>query len=164
MRVEPVSKEIADAGGGTEPFKAGEYDFIIYMAEEGKSRAGNDMLTLTLHVFNRDGEKKNLKDYIVATAGGAWKARHMMESIGLAKRYDQGIIEPREIEGKPGRCKLLVEPAGEYPAKNSVVDYLVNKQAESAISYGPANAATRLLQQGAAQAASGRIIEDDIPF
>ncbi len=162
MRVTPVTKEDADKGGGVEPFKAGDYDFIIYMAEEGKSKAGNEMLTLTLNMFNRDGEKRTVKDYI--TENAQWKMRHMMESIGMARRYDQGIVEPREIEGKPGRCKLRVEPAGEYPAKNAVVDYLVNKQADSAISYGPASTASRARQPEPAQAGSGRIIEDDIPF
>ncbi len=164
MRVTPVTKEDADKGGGVEPFRAGDYDFIIHMAEERLSKAGNEMLALTLHVFNRDNEKRTVFDYILSTESAQWKARHLMESIGLAKRYDQGIIEPREIEGKPGRCKLRFEQAGDYPAKNSVVDYLGAKPADVAISYGPASTASRPRQPEPAQAAGGRIIEDDIPF
>ena len=86
---------------------------------------------LELHVCARDGDKRTVFDYILSTENAQWKARHMMESIGLARRYDQGIIEPREIEGKPGRCRIKVEPAGQYPAKNSIVDYLGPAQAEA---------------------------------
>ena len=44
MRVTPVTKEVADAGGATEPFKAGDYDFMVYKAEETLSKSGNEML------------------------------------------------------------------------------------------------------------------------
>jgi len=159
MRVNPVSKEVADAGGFGEPFKPGDYDFIIYQAEEKLSQAGNEMLALQLHVFNREGDKRTIFDYILSTDSAQWKARHLMESIGLARRYDQGIIEPREIEGKPGRCKLnFVAATGQYPAKNSVADYLVSKPVESV------NTAPRARQPTPEKAGAGDSIDDEIPF
>jgi hypothetical protein len=155
MRVTPVTKEVADAGGGSEPFRAGDYDFIIDAAEEGESKAGNEMLKLVLHVFNRDGDKRTVFDYILSTENFQWKMRHMMESIGMVKRYDQGIIEPHEIKGKPGRCRIKVEPATDWPAKNSIVDYLVPQQAE---------AATPRARQPAASPTGADNLDDEIPF
>jgi hypothetical protein len=163
MKVQPISSEEANAGGFGEPFPAGEYDFLIYAAEETTSKAGNDMLKLTLHIFNKRGEKQTTFDYILSSQTGAWKARHLMEAIGMVREYDRGEIDPIKIEGKPGRCKLQLVPAkDQFPAKNAVADYLGPKQAESAISYGPAN--TRARPPEPAQATGGRIIEDEIPF
>jgi hypothetical protein len=157
MRVTPVTKEVADAGGMGEPFKAGDYDFIISTAEETLSKTGNEMLKLQLHVFNRDGDKRIVFDYILSSESAQWKARHMMESIGMARRYDQGVIEPREIEGKPGRCKLNFVPAGQYPAKNSVADYLGPKG-------GELSEASKRIRQPAAAPAGSRDLDDEIPF
>ena len=156
MRVTPVTKEVADASGGSEPFRAGDYDLMVYKAEETISKSGNEMLKLELHVYARDGYKRTVFDYILSSDSAQWKARHMMESIGLARRYDQGIIEPHEIEGKPGRCKIKVQPAtGEWPAKNSIVDYLVPSQADAA--------APRARQPAAAPTGADNL-DDEIPF
>jgi hypothetical protein len=151
MRVTPITPEEADSGGAGEPFKPGEYDFTIRTAEETTSKAGNDMLKLTLHIFNRDGEKRTTFDYILSEQSGAWKARHMMESIGMTARYDAGVIDPTEIEGRSGRCKLGVEAAtSQYPAKNRVQDYIAAK----------AGAATKPPVRQPAMAD----IDDEVPF
>lgn len=155
MRVTPVSKEVADAGGGGEPLKPGDYDFIIAAAQETISKAGNAMTKLTLHVFGRDGQKRTVFDYIISSEAAAWKARHMMESINMVRRYEQGEIEPHEIEGKPGRCRIKLKPAsGDYPAQNSVEDYLVAEVA----------GAGRPMATKAAAARAGDDLNDDIPF
>lgn len=149
MRVQPISSEEANSGGGGEPFKPGEYDFIIQSAEETTSAAGNDMLKLVLHVFNRDGEKRTVFDYILSSQAGQWKARHMMESIGMTRQYEAGVIDPVAIESKPGRCKLGVDPASaQYPAKNKVQDYVAAKSEP----------------QTARAAPAGGDIDDEIPF
>lgn len=156
MRVTPVSKEVADAGGSSEPFKAGDYDFIIAAAEETMSKAGNDMLKLTLHVFSRENEKRVVFDYILSSEAGAWKARHMMEAIGMVRQYDQGDIDPVAIQGRPGRLKLRVKPAdGQYSAQNAVVDYLLTALAS------PVNTAPSARSKAKAPAGD---LDDEIPF
>lgn len=139
MRVKPVSSEEANSGGAEEPFKPGEYDFTIQEAAETTSQAGNDMLKLKLHVFNRDGEKRTVFDYILSSQAGQWKARHMMESIGMTRQYEAGDIDPIEISERTGRLKLGIAPAtAQYPAQNKVQDYVAAKSAPQSARAAPA--------------------------
>ncbi len=158
MRVQPISAEEANSGGGGEPFRPGEYDFIIQSVEETTSAKGNDMLKLTLHVFDKEGEKRTVFDYILSSQAGQWKARHMMEAIGMTEQYELGTIDPIAIEGRPGRCKLGIEPGNaQYPAKNKVQDYIsptAAKAAPAASRPAPARA----------KAPAGGDLDDEIPF
>jgi hypothetical protein len=167
MKVSPISAEEADAGGGGEPFRPGDYDFHVYAAEDTISKQGNEMLKLTLHVFDRHGEKRTVFDYILSSAAGAWKARHLMETLGMIRQYDAGEINPHEIQGRPGLCKLGVEPAsGTYAAKNKIVDYILSgtvpaTQAAPAPRRAPATDARK---PALATVGGGSIDGDEIPF
>lgn len=155
MRVQPVSAEVADNGGAGEIFKPGEYDFTIYEAAETTSqKSGEEMLKLTLHIFDRNGDKRTVFDYILSSKAAQWKARHMMESIGMTKQYDAGVIDPVDIVERSGRLKLGVAPAtAQYPAQNKVQDYVKMKS-------DPQSAAEPARK---ARAPAGDI-DDEIPF
>ena len=158
MRVQPISADVADSGGAGEVFKPGEYDFVIFEAAETTSQAGNDMLKLTLHVFNRDGDKRTVFDYILSSQAGQWKARHMMESIGMTRQYEAGDIDPINITDRSGRLKLGIAPAtAQYPAQNKVQDYVKMKN-------DPQSAAEPPTRRSAKEPAGGGIIDDEIPF
>jgi Protein of unknown function (DUF669) len=161
MRVEPISANEANSGGGGEPFRPGEYDFIVQAAEETTSAKGNDMLKLTLHIYNQDGEKRTVFDYILSSKAGAWKARHLMEAISLTEQYEQGNMDPFVIEGRPGRCKVGIDPANaQYPAKNKVQDYLGNV-APAGTGYTGVSAPRA---PSSLQKAPAGDIDDEVPF
>lgn len=172
MRVQPVSAEDANSGGSVELFKPGEYDFTIQNAEETTSSAGNDMLKLTLHVFNRNGERRTVFDYILSSHAAQWKARHMMEAIGMTRQYEAGNIDPIEITEQAGRLKLGVAPAtAQYPAKNTVQDYVAAKSASSSVGAKQVRAARPSDSAGVAAPGwrdkalmNDGLTDDDIPF
>src|SRR6185503_9161243 len=90
-----------------EPFPAGEYDFTVEAAEEQTSRNNNEMVKLTLHVYNTEGHKRVVFDYMLDSA--AWKIKQFAASAGLLEKYDSGEIEAYEMVGKTGRLKLKIE-------------------------------------------------------
>ncbi len=158
MRVNPISSEKANEQSASDPWPAGDYDFSIAEASEEVSAAsGNEMIKLTLHVLNRDGNRRTVFDYLVNIDSGQWKIRHFAETVGLVKQYETGEMEPRDMVGRAGRCKLRIKPAqGNYSAQNAVGDYLPASTPYAAPVSRPAS------RQKAA--AGGGDIDDDIPF
>lgn len=156
MRVNPISAEQADKQANNfDPWPRGEYDFSVYDASEETSDAGNEQIKLTLHVLNRDGQRRTVFDYLVNTEKAQWKIRHFAEAVGVARQYETGELQVADIVSREGRCKLRVKPAqGQYQAQNAVEDYL-----GSAL----AHAATSTRQPVRAKAPAGDI-DDDIPF
>ena len=127
MRLNHVATaEEANASGGFAPWPAGDYDFEVHDASEELSKAsGREQIKLTLYVFNEDGNKRTVFDYLGSDEKSAWKVRHFCEAIGLLDDYESGELDVRDIEGKTGRCKLRVKSAqGNFPAGNQVGDYL----------------------------------------
>ena len=110
-----------------EPFPAGEYDFTVEAAEDTTSKAGNDMIKLTLHVYNTEGHKRVLFDYLLDSA--AWKIKQFAASAGLLEKYDSGEIEAYEMVGKTGRLKLKIESSEQYGDQNKVAFYIAAKSA-----------------------------------
>lgn len=155
MRVTPISAEEANEQSVGDPWPAGEYDFIVHEASEGTSQAGNEQIKLVLHVFNRAGQQRLVFDYLSSAAKAQWKVRHFAEATGLVRQYETGDMPVRDMQGKPGRCKLRIKPAeGQYSAQNAVNDYVpLAAQQHSA----PAAPAERV------KAPAGDI-DDEIPF
>ena len=151
MRFAPKTEnEIASAG----LWAAGEYDFEVTDAAEDQSKAGNDMVKLTVSVFNQEGQRRTIFDYLVDTEGGAYKIRHFAEAAGLLPQYERGEMAAEDMIGRNGRCKLTIQKdkSGQYPDKNGIGDYLKPKDGVA-----PARAASR------AKVPAGDI-DDDIPF
>ena len=110
-----------------EPFPAGEYDYEVAEAEDTTSKAGNEMIHITLNVFNAEGHKRVVHDYLLDSA--AWKIKQFAASAGLLERYNSGEIEAYEMSGKTGRLKLKIESSHEYGDQNKVAFYLAAKSA-----------------------------------
>lgn len=151
MRFEPKSEAEVSSGG---LWPAGEYDFEVNEAEEQTSKSGNEMVKLTLHVFNADGQRRTVWDYLVSTSGGMFKIRHFAEATGMLHRYEQGDMPAEIMIGKTGRCKLAIvkDKNGQYPDKNGIADYLAARKQE-----------TRKPAQRQ-MATAGRDLDDEIPF
>jgi hypothetical protein len=150
MRFTPKSEaEIAQG----DLFPAGVYDFEVNSAEEAVSKAGNDMIKVRLDVFNDDGGKTTVFDYLMEAA--AYKLRHMAEVCGLLDDYESGHLDADDLVGKAGRVKIGIQKdkTGQYADKNNVVDYIVEDKRIASLSTKP------MPRRGKAAD-----LDDDIPF
>lgn len=102
----------------------GLYGFEIIDAEDTTSKAGNDMIKLTVHVYNGDGAPVTIFDYLMERI--AYKLRHAAETCGLLGEYESGALNAIDFKGKTGRCKVVIQQDknGQYPDKNSIADYV----------------------------------------
>lgn len=99
----------------------GIYDFEIESAEDKVSKSGNDMIVVTLKVYGNN-RHVYVTDYLMEKM--AFKLRHACDACGILKAYESGELTSDLFCGKTGKVKLKMEEAGEYPAKNIVVDYV----------------------------------------
>lgn len=166
-----ATKEEADAGGTFAPWKPGDYEFEVHGAADDVSDAGNEMIKLTLWVFDADGNKRTVFDYLTGDEKSSWKVRHFAEAIGLLASYERGELDPYDIEGKTGKLKLRIKPANtNYPANNSVQDYipLGDLPEKTPRPAARASAPTRGASTGGASRpavpSTSREMDDEIPF
>lgn len=119
MNFDPKSeKEVSEAACAP----AGEYDFDVLEAEDTISKSGNPMIKVNLGLYI-DGKVKNrVFDYLLGAMEA--KLRHFCDTTGLLSRYESGQLEAADCIGRSGRVKIVIDPAGQYPAKNSVKDYV----------------------------------------
>jgi hypothetical protein len=169
MRIEkPVSQEEADKGGGFEPWPGGVYDFEVHEATDEVSKAsGREQMKLALYVFNDTGQRRMVFDYLGTDEKSQWKVRHFCAAVGLIPEYERGEIDAFDCVGKQGKLTLMVRPQrGEYPASNSVRDYVAREEgAVKAVAPRPAaatSAAARKIAQSPVVA--GSVDDDAIPF
>lgn len=163
MRVTPITAEQAEEqSSGFEPWKPGDYDFNVHDAWEETSNGGNEMVKLTLHVLNRDGQRRTVFDYLVNSEKSQWKIRHFAEAVGMVPQYEAGEMEPHDIVSRVGRLKLKTKPAtGQYAAGNAVADYIPAPAAARQTQPRPAPVERR---PAPASAGTARDLDDDIPF
>lgn len=159
MRVNPITAEQADEqSGGFEPWRAGDYDFNVHDASEEVSEAGNEMVKLTIHVLNPEGQRRTVFDYLVNSDKAQWKIRHFAEAVGMVAQYEAGEMETADIVGRMGRLKLRIKPAqGQYATQNAVNDYIpLPKSALQPKQHHHVSSAK--------QPTTARDLDDDIPF
>jgi len=157
MRFQPktdaqIEEERAKALG---VWPIGVYDFEVSGAVDEISSKGNEMITLTLFVYNRDGERKTIKDYLLESI--AYKLRHAAASCGLTAQYDRGELQATDFNGRSGRLRLGIEKdtsGGGYPDKNKVQDY----EKAAPVASRPASARKPV------PAGAGSDLDDSIPF
>jgi hypothetical protein len=104
---------------------AGEYTAKVTHAEEGTSRSGFDMFTLTLTVSSDEGEAE-ITDYLLPDHPKAgWKLKAFCKSARLMDCYDAGELPPEVIVGSTVRVQVDIDEATEqYPAKNKITKYI----------------------------------------
>ena len=119
MKFQPKTQEEIDA---MSLLPEGVYDFVVLDACESVSKKGNDMIKLTLNVYDDRGAVWRIFDYIMEAFPR--KLRHFCEALSLDHEYATGTLEADMCLDKAGRVKIKIAPAGEYPARNEVVDYL----------------------------------------
>ena len=130
-----TEKEIAEEN----LWPAGEYDFEVTAGEDTQSEAGNDMIKLTVQIFNNEGRSRLVDDYLLESI--AYKLRHACDACGLIETYETGELSGADFIQKTGRLKLGIQKdkTGAYPDKNVINDYIkrsVNGGTQESVSTG----------------------------
>ena len=133
-------------------FPKGEYDFEVIDAKDTESKAGNDMIALTLNVVDAYDARKTVFDFLVSTEKAIFKIRQFAAATGMMNLYDVGGFTAEDCIGKTGRCKIVITKSEGYADKNSVAEYVK----ATAASAPPA-------KRQPAMAGAGDI-DDEIPF
>ena len=119
MKFKPQTEEASASTRKVLP--AGIYDAEVLLAEETRSKAGNDMMKIKLAVYRPNGGQEWVWDYITDTS---YRLGQLMSACGLSEQYQKGEVHPDEIEGKSFKVTLKIDPArGEYSERNSVGRY-----------------------------------------
>lgn len=106
----------------------GLYDFHVIKAEELTSKAGNEMVKLTLQISDNSVRKGQIFDYLIEQF--ASKLKQFANATGLETHYDLGEITSTECLNRHGKVHIVIEQGkanpngGFYQNKNSVKEYL----------------------------------------
>jgi len=121
-----TEKELAAEGLMAE----GTYPLEVVKAAPKQSAAGNDMIVVTLRVFETADSGCLLDDYLMEAV--AYKLFHFCAYSGLTKQYEAGTLTADDCVGKSGYVKVGIQKgkkkddgSGEvWPDRNSVKDYV----------------------------------------
>jgi len=121
----------------------GAYQFEVIDAVAQVAQSGNDMITLTLTVWDKSGKTFRVWDRLVATPKALFRVKNFCEAGGLLEKYTAGTLLPENCQGVSGNVQIKIDPATDkYKAKNVVVYYITNEEpakAEKKLSAPPAD-------------------------
>lgn len=137
----------------------GWYDAEIISAEDTTSKAGNDMIKLTVKVYPEEGGSRTVWEYL--TSAAAWKVGAWREAV--AKPIPEGAAEvdvtAADFAGQRVHVMLAREAGnGGYGPKNTIKEVANPKVSE----IGDAKMRVQDVLSGAAK--SDVPNDDDIPF
>lgn len=103
--------------------KEGEAHFQVINAEDKTSKAGSEMIELSIKVWDIDGKPGNIFDYLLPKL--AWKIKHFCEATGMIDKFENESLCADDCNGKTGKLFIKTQPAfGQYPEKSVVKDYI----------------------------------------
>ena len=107
-RFDPNTYDPNGRGEFTPP-PEGDYSFVVVGAEERTSKAGNEMLSLTMS-FDVDREKElTVYDQLVFTDKAMWMVHDFCACVG--HDFSTGELMPEDAQGRSGVARLkLGEP------------------------------------------------------
>jgi hypothetical protein len=123
MKTPALSEDAAKRASSRKLLRGWHDAATITEAIEKPSKAGNDMIELTVVVQDGAGEERTLRDWLTATPLGALKLRHAAEAIGALDRYDAGEISQEDFPGHVVRVKIGIQKRRGYPDQNQIEDY-----------------------------------------
>lgn len=127
----PMTEEQCDKERQFPLLEPGIYNFTVTKAEQKRSKSGNPMIELTLHVWDNTGKEFNVFDYLIATPNMMWKIKHFCDSVGLSQEYADGKFNEHMAVGRSGKADFIFqkgkakEGGGFYKDKNAVEDYVM---------------------------------------
>ncbi len=128
MRFTPKTEEEIQSMNLIDP---GIYQYEVAAAKEKMSKSGNEMIELSLRIWDKNGQEKMVFDYLLEAM--QFKLLHFTETTGLAENYKAGNLRADDCVGRAGNVEIIVQKGqvnpmgGMYPDKNAVKDYLENK-------------------------------------
>lgn len=129
--------------------KEGEYDAVITTSSDTiSSNSGNQMMDMTVSVFDDNGKSHDIRDFLVFTKTMMWKVIHCANSAGLLKEYEDQNFCSEVVIGKRVRVNIAIEAGSEvpidrlkgrplgskYPDKNKIADYVKKEDKKPLIS------------------------------
>jgi len=99
----------------------GQYKAHVEEAEETQSKAGNDMIKITL-LIDHEGKEYRIWDYI--TENATWKLSMLCKSISMVEQFATGNIDAGMLAGSDPLVTIKKKPAkGEWPEGRTVKSY-----------------------------------------
>jgi hypothetical protein len=104
-----ITKDWADDdGGGSFLLPEGKFSFEVAKAEQKTSKAGNDMIAITLHVYDgKGGAKVFVYDWL--TSAFKKKVVDFCRCVGLADLVDGGELTAIRCLQRTGEVHLIQE-------------------------------------------------------
>ena len=128
MRFEP--KTAAEINASKMKLKEGPANFEIIKAEDTFSKHGNEMIKLTLRVWDCEGKWAQIFDYLVSNV--PWKMLQFLNSISRPEIYETGVIDVESLLGASGGCviKIQRDNSGVYGDRLVIAAYQEKARAE----------------------------------
>lgn len=140
-------------------------DFEVVRALDERSKAGSDMVHLTLKVFYNEGWRL-VDDYLLDAMPA--KLRHFCERPALSAKYAAGAVTANDCLAITGKVRIGVEDKQDgYLPKNKVQDYLPEEKGVIAREPRQPIGARRTSPETMAAAGikpAEQSQEDDVPF
>jgi hypothetical protein len=102
-----------------------EYMFSVKYAENTTSKKGNEMIKLTVAVYDDAGNGHMMFDYLLESMPS--KLRHFCEVAELMEKYQLGTVDANDCINKGGVLLLDIEQKDDYPPRNVIKDYVKTK-------------------------------------
>jgi len=113
----------------------GDYDGAVLKAEEKLSKAGNEMIALTLRIYLADGNTALVNDWLMEKV--QYKLLNFCNATGLRPVYDSGELQADHCIGKSVKVKLTIKMDEIHGDQNSVKDYVCEKAKPAASGVSP---------------------------
>ena len=124
MNFEPMTDDEIAASQLSPP---GIYDFSIVSADEKLSAArSNPMIELRLEVSRSGGTQRIVRDYLLPQCKE--KLMQAAMACGVIEKYLAGSLVGEDFVGKKGSVRLGVERGRKFPARNVVLEYVVESK------------------------------------
>jgi hypothetical protein len=110
----PTYQQGQSAEQTNERLQPGIHQVTCTEAEEKQSRAGNDMLVLTIQpVVNGQPCRPRMREYLVFSKAAAWRIDAAMSAFGHAVEKGANVeVTPRHFVGRSAMADLVAD--GEY--------------------------------------------------
>lgn len=151
MKFAPKTKEELET---LNLLKPGVYHFSVANAEDKVSKSGNEMIALTLEVYD-NSSNRNVFDYLLEAM--PQKLHSFCEATNMLHQYQHGTLKAHECIGKSAYVELAIQKGkenpqgGNYPDKNEVKRYITKSEKEAG-------------EEKKAEDAKPVFVDDDIPF
>jgi hypothetical protein len=123
MKTTPRTEADAVRASRRSLLPAGWHPASITEAAEKRSKAGNDMIEVTVMIRDAAGEDRTLRDWLTDRALGAAKLRHAADTVGALAKYEAGEISQDDFPGHDVMVKIAVEKKRGFDPRNVIEDY-----------------------------------------